>query len=77
MTSIAETQKVALERAMEVLYDRAEESDYYDEAYCIVSDLVNNATIEADEETRMSHKEEMIRLIEHAGEGHPGGIGEQ
>ena len=53
MTTITEAQRVALVRAIEALYDKAdaadtdEESDYYDEAYCIVNDLVDNATIEA------------------------------
>ena len=54
MTTITEAQRVALERAVEALYDKAdvadtdEESDYYDEAYCIIRDLVDNATIEAE-----------------------------
>ena len=53
MTAITEAQRVALEKAVEALYDKAdvadtdEESDYYDEAYCIIRDLVDNATIEA------------------------------
>ena len=53
MTTITEAQRVALVRAIEALYDKAdaadtdEESDYYDEAYCIVNDLVDNAIIEA------------------------------
>ena len=55
MTTITEAQRVALVRAIEALYDKAdaadtdEESDYYDEAYCIVNDLVDNAIIEADD----------------------------
>ena len=48
MTTITEAQRVALERAMEFLYDRAEDFDYY-EPYCIIRDLVGNATIEAGE----------------------------
>ena len=57
MTTITEAQRVALERAVEALYDKAdvadtdEESDYYDEAYCIIRDLVDNATIEASDTT--------------------------
>ena len=55
MTTITEAQRVALVRAIEALYDKAdaadtdEESDYYDEAYCIVNDLLDNATIEAED----------------------------
>ena len=55
MTTITEAQRVALVRAIEALYDKAdaadtdEESDYYDEAYSIVNDLVDNAIIEADD----------------------------
>ena len=54
MTTITEAQRVALVRAIEALYDKAdaadtdEESDYYDEAYCIVNDLVDNATIKVE-----------------------------
>ena len=53
MTTITEAQRVALVRAAEALYDVAdvadtdEESDYYDEAYYVVNDLLDNATIEA------------------------------
>ena len=48
MTTITEAQRVALEKAMEVLYDRAEDFDYY-EPYCIIRDLVDHATIEAED----------------------------
>ena len=53
MTTIIEAQRVALVRAIEALYDKAdaadtdEESDYYDEPYYVVNDLLDNATIEA------------------------------
>ena len=55
MTTITEAQRVALVRAIEALYDKAdaadtdEESDYYDEAYYVVNDLLDNATIEAED----------------------------
>ena len=55
MTTITEAQRVALVRAIEALYDKAdaadtdEESDYYDELYYVVNDLVDNAIIEADD----------------------------
>ena len=55
MTTITEAQRVALVRAAEALFDVAdvadtdEESDYYDEAYCVVNDLLDHATIEAGE----------------------------
>ena len=48
MTTITEAQRVALEKAMEVLYDRAEDFDYY-EPYCIISDLVDHATVGAED----------------------------
>ena len=55
MTTITEAQRVALVRAIEALYDKAsaadtdEESDYYDEPYYVVNDLLDNATIEAED----------------------------
>ena len=55
MATITEAQRVALVRAIEALYDKAdaadtdEESDYYDEPYCVVNDLLDNATIEAED----------------------------
>ena len=67
MTTITEAQRVALVRAIETLYDKAdaadtdEESDYYDEAYCIVNDLVDNATIEATPLWRDRPREDWIR----------------
>ena len=70
MTTITEAQRVALVRAIEALYDKAdaadtdEESDYYDEAYCIVNDLVDNAIIEADDASplwRDSDREDWMR----------------
>ena len=67
MTTITEAQRVALVRAIEALYDKAdaadtdEESDYYDEAYCIVNDLVDNATIEATPLWRDSDRKGWMR----------------
>ena len=67
MTTITEAQRVALVRAIEALYDKAdaadtdEESDYYDEAYCIVNDLVDNATIEATPLWRDRPREDWMR----------------
>ena len=46
MTAITEAQRVALEKAVDVLWDKAEDFDYYG-PYCIIRDLVDNATIEA------------------------------
>ena len=57
MTTITEAQRVALVKAADALWDKAsaadtdEESDYYDEAYYVVNDLVGNATIEASDPT--------------------------
>ena len=57
MTSITEAQRVALVKAAYALYDKAsaadtdEESDYYDEPYYVVNDLLDNATIEASDTT--------------------------
>ena len=54
MTTITEAQRVALVRAAEALYDVAdvadtdEESDYYDEAYYVVLDLLGNVTIKVE-----------------------------
>ena len=55
MTTITEAQRVALVKAADALWDKDsaadtdEESDYY-EPYCIVNDLLDNATIEAGDE---------------------------
>ena len=55
MTTITEAQRVALVKAADALWDKAsaadtdEESDYYDEPYCIIRDLLDNATIEAED----------------------------
>ena len=51
MTTITEAQRVALVKAADALWDKAtdEESDYYDEPYYVVNDLLDNATIEAGE----------------------------
>ena len=49
MTSITEAQRVALVKAADALWDKAsatdtdEKSDYYDEAYYVVNDLLNTA----------------------------------
>ena len=54
MTTITEAQRVALERAVEALYDKAtfaNTDEEADEAYCIIRDLVDNATIEASDTT--------------------------
>lgn len=54
MTTITEAQRVALVKAADALWDKAsaadtdEESDYYDEPYCIIRDLLDHATIEAE-----------------------------
>ena len=54
MTTITEAQRVALVKAADALWDKAtvadtdEECDYYDEAYYVVNDLLDNATIEAE-----------------------------
>ena len=55
MTTITEAQRVALVKAADALWDKAtaadtdEESDYYDEPYYVVNDLLDHATIEAGE----------------------------
>ena len=46
MTTITEAQRVALVRAADALWDKAEDFDYYG-PYCVVNDLLDNATIEA------------------------------
>ena len=54
MTTITEAQRVALERAVEALYEKAtfaNTDEEADEAYCIIHDLVDNATIEAAAES--------------------------
>ena len=70
MTTITEAQRVALVKAADALWDKAsaadtdEESDYYDEAYYVVNDLVGNATIEAEDTTplwRDSDREDWMR----------------
>ena len=55
MTTITEAQRVALVKAADALWDKAsaadtyEESDYYDESYYVINDLLVNATIEAED----------------------------
>ena len=55
MTTITEAQRVALVKAADALWDKAsaadtdEESDYYDEPYYVVNDLLDHATIEAED----------------------------
>ena len=44
MTTITEAQRVALERAVEALWDR-----WNDESYFVVNDLLDHATIEAED----------------------------
>ena len=46
MTTITEAQRVALERAVEALWDR-----WNDESYHVIRDLLDNATIEAAAES--------------------------
>ena len=43
MTTITEAQRVALERAVEALWDR-----WNDESYHVIRDLLDHATIEAE-----------------------------
>ena len=70
MTTITEAQRVALVKAADALWDKAsaadtdEESDYYDEPYYVVNDLLDNATIEAGDASplwRDSDREEGMR----------------
>ena len=54
MITITEAQRVALERAVEALYDKADVADTdeeADESYYVVNDLLENATIEAAAES--------------------------
>ena len=48
MTTITEAQRVALVKAADALWDKAEDFDYY-EPYYVVNDLLDNATIEAED----------------------------
>ena len=50
MTTITEAQRVALVKAADALWDKAEDFDYYG-PYCIINDLLDNATIEASDTT--------------------------
>ena len=70
MTTITEAQRVALVKAADALWDKAsaadtdEESDYYDEPYYVVNDLLDNATIEAEDASplwRDSDREDWMR----------------
>ena len=75
MTSITEAQRVALVKAADALWDKDsaadtdEESDYY-EPYCVVNDLLDNATIEAgdasplwrDSDRKVWMRDDTIRL---------------
>ena len=47
MTTITEAQRVALVKAADALWDKAEDFDYYG-PYCIIRDLLDHATIEAE-----------------------------
>ena len=55
MTTITEAQRVALVKAADALWDKAsaadtdEDSDYYDELYYVIRDLLDHATIEAED----------------------------
>ena len=46
MTTITAEQHTALLNALDALWDKAEDFDYYG-PYCVVNDLLDNATIEA------------------------------
>ena len=48
MTTITEAQRVALVKAADALWYKAEDFDYYG-PYCIIRDLLDNATIEAED----------------------------
>ena len=48
MTTITEAQRVALVKAAYALWDKAEDFDYYG-PYCIINDLLDHATIEAED----------------------------
>ena len=71
MTTITEAQRVALVKAADALWDKAsaadtdEETDYYDdEPYFVVNDLLDNATIEAEDASplwRDSDREDWMR----------------
>ena len=60
MTTITEAQRVALEKAVDVLWDKAEDFDYYG-PYCIIRDLLDHATIEATPLWRDSDREDWRR----------------
>ena len=63
MTTITEAQRVALVDAADALWDKAEDFDYY-EPYYVVNDLLDNATIEAEDASplwRDSDREDWMR----------------
>ena len=60
MTTITEAQRVALEKAVDVLWDKAEDFDYYG-PYCIIRDLLDHATIEATPLWRDRPREDWMR----------------
>ena len=63
MTTITEDQRVALVKAADALWDKAEDFDYYG-PYCIINDLLDNATIEAGDASplwRDSDRKEWMR----------------
>ena len=63
MTTITEAQRVALVKAADALWDKADESDYYG-PYCIIRDLLDNAIIEAEDASplwRDSDREDWMR----------------
>ena len=49
MTTITEAQRVALVKAAYTLWDKASAADTDDEPYYVVNDLLDNATIEAED----------------------------
>ena len=63
MTTITEAQRVALVKAADALWDKSEDFDYYG-PYCIIRDLLDNATIEAEDASplwRDSDREDWMR----------------
>ena len=63
MTTITEAQRVALVKAADALWDKSEDLDYYG-PYCIIRDLLDNATIEAEDASplwRDSDREDWMR----------------
>ena len=62
MTTITEAQRVALVKAADALWDKAEDFDYY-EPYYVVNDLLDNATIEAEDASPLWRDSDRKRWI--------------